>query len=198
MPVHMAAALGKKHPSVGACGLDCVLCPKYYTEGRSKCGGCGSEYSYAAVGCKIFRCCVKEKGRETCADCADLPCERLKGADDTDSFVSHRRMMANLRFIREHGLDEFRREQGRREELLQEMLDEFNDGRSKSLFCVAAALLPLEALEGSITKARGKMVEEGTVSQDLKGRARALRECLEEAAASRAMDLALRRAGRRR
>jgi len=97
----------KMYPVVGACGLDCVLCPRYYTEGKSRCGGCGSAYSYAAVGCKIFRCCVKEKCFETCAECSDFSCSKFEGIDNYDSFTTHRKMMPNLRFIKKRGITEF-------------------------------------------------------------------------------------------
>jgi hypothetical protein len=30
----------KKYPTIGVCGLDCGLCPRYYTIGPSRCPGC--------------------------------------------------------------------------------------------------------------------------------------------------------------
>lgn len=187
----MTTSTAKRFPTVGACGLDCVLCPRYYTEGRSRCAGCGSNYSSAAIGCKIYRCCVIEKGFGTCAECDSFPCSRLEGADVADSFVSHRKMVANLRSIKGSGMEAFLKEQEDRRALLGRMLTEYNDGRSKSFFCVAAALLPIEALRSAIED-DGKNIAE---LEDVKGRAMALRSRLNEAAMRESIDLQLRKAG---
>lgn len=182
----------KLYPGVGACGLDCILCPRYYTEGKSKCKGCGSEYSYAAIGCKIFRCCVKERSLETCAECSDFPCSRLDGIDEGDSFVTHRKIMPNLKFIKEHGIKEFLNEQEKRQKLLKQMLGQFNEGRSRSLYCVAAALLSVEAVKKSLDLANNKVKEKGIKDNYLKNKAKVLREILSEIALKECVDLKLR------
>jgi len=179
----------KLYPCVGACGLDCVLCPRYYTEGKSKCNGCGSEYSYAAVGCKIFRCCVKEKNLETCAECSDFPCSRLEGIDEGDSFVTHRKIVPNLDFIKKRGIKEFLDEQEKRQKLLEQMLGQFNEGRSRSLYCVATALLSVEAVKKSLDLANNKVKEKGVKDNDLKNKAKILKEILSEIALKECVDL---------
>ena len=187
----MTKRTAKKFPTIGACGLDCVLCPRNYTEGRSRCAGCGSDRSFAATGCKIYRCCVKEKSLGTCAECESLPCSKLEGVDAADSFVTHRKMVANLRSIIELGIEPFLEEQEERRGFLGRMLIEFNEGRSKSFFCVAAALLPVEALRSAIEDA-GK---DGAEPEDMKSRATALRSKLNEAAMKEGIDMQLRKAG---
>lgn len=182
----------KLYPGVGACGLDCILCPRYYTEGKSKCKGCGSEYSYAAIGCKIFRCCVKERSLETCAECSDFPCSRLDGIDEGDSFVTHRKIMPNLKFIKEHGIKEFLNEQEKRQKLLKQMLGQFNEGRSRSLYCVAAGSLSVEAVKKSLDLANNKVKEKGIKDNYLKNKAKVLREILSEIALKECVDLKLR------
>jgi len=193
----MVTVIGKMYPSIGVCGLDCVLCPRYYTEGKSKCDGCGSAYSYAAVGCKIFRCCVKEKNLETCAECSDFPCSRLKGIDESDSFVTHRKMMPNLRFIKKFGIKEFLNDQKKKQDFLEQMLEQFNDGRSRSFYCVAATLLPLEALKKSLDLAKRKVKEEGIKDKDLKNKAKLLKENLNGTASKELIDLSLRKSSRK-
>ena len=137
----------KIFPIVGCCGLDCGLCPRYYTEGKSKCNGCGSEYSYAAVSCKIFKCCFKEKNFETCAECNDFLCSRFTGVwEDYDSFLTHTKMFSNLSYIREKGLTEHVHNVKRRIDLLRKMLEGFNDGKSRSYYCIAVTLLPVADL----------------------------------------------------
>jgi len=127
----------KKYPIIGCCGLDCGLCPRYYTKGRSKCNGCGSPTS--RPNCSIFRCCVNMKGYETCAECRDFPCPRFKDTwEEYDSFLTHRKMRPNLKYINEHGVESHVRRLRERMRLLKKMLEEFNEGRSKNFYCIAA------------------------------------------------------------
>jgi hypothetical protein len=32
-----------RHIEIGICGLSCRLCPRYHTDGVSRCGGCKSD-----------------------------------------------------------------------------------------------------------------------------------------------------------
>ena len=186
-------AMGKVCPSVGACGLDCVLCPRFYTEGKSKCDGCGSAYSYAAVGCKFFRCCVKGKNLETCAECNDFPCSTFEGADEYDSFLTHRKMISNLGFIKTFGIKKFLNEQEKRQRLLRQMLEQFNEGQSRSLYCVAATLIPIETLKNSLDYAKKKVKERCVKDSDLKSKAKILKEILNEIASKGTINLNLRK-----
>jgi hypothetical protein len=185
--------MSKRHLEIGACGLDCILCPRHFTKGRSRCERCGSEYSYAAVGCKLYRCCVSEKGLETCAACEDFPCPKLQGATDADSFVTHRMMISNLRSIARSGIDEYLREQDLRRDALERMLSEFNDGRSKSYYCLAARLLSVEALVDALNKATGRARDEGGEGWDRAKMRTILKDELDAAATREGVDLLLRR-----
>lgn len=191
----MARSPLRRYQTTGACGLDCVLCPRYYTEGRTRCAGCGSEISFAAVGCKIFRCCVRENGLESCAECQDFPCDKLEGVDGSDSFVTHRKMLINLRSIKDHGIEPFLEEQGKRRDLLETMLGEYNDGRSKSFLCSAATLLPIEAIADSMEGVKGRASESGIEDDDKKAGAKLLKKSLEAAALREGVDLKLRKSG---
>jgi len=33
----------KKNETIGCCGIDCGLCPRFHTKGDSVCPGCGGE-----------------------------------------------------------------------------------------------------------------------------------------------------------
>lgn len=147
----MNTNLTKKYPTIACCGIDCGLCPRYYTEGKSQCPGCaGTNFFEKHPSCSILTCCVKQKHFETCAECPDFPCTRLKNWDRADSFVTHRNTLQNLQEIREHGLDRFIRQQHRRIDLLERMLTLYDDGRSKSFFCLACALLPIDDITDAI------------------------------------------------
>jgi len=185
----------KKYITIGACGLSCELCPRYYTEGTSRCPGCGSEYRIS-VGCPIITCCVKGKGLETCAECTDFPCQKyahvLQG-DEFDSFVTHKKALPNLYFIKKYGIKAHAREIKERAKLLERMLRKFNDGRSRSFYCVATTLLPIETLERSLNDAKKKVDEEGIGSKDLKSRAKILKEVINKTAKIKRIDLKLRK-----
>lgn len=61
--------------------------------------------------------------------------------------------MSNLRFIREHGIQKYFEQQTRRRELLETMIQNFDDGRSKSYFCRTAALFDIHDLEKALDEA---------------------------------------------
>ena len=180
--------LEKKYPTIGCCGIDCGLCPRYYTEGKSRCPGCFGPQFLEVMGqtCSFITCCVKKKNLEICGECKDFPCSKFDsewfGKDSYDSFVTHKKAVPNLTFIKNKGFVEFIRQQENRMKILKEMLDKFNDGRSKSYFCLASALLPLQVLKKSLDSAR-KMIEQlGISKDDMKEKAKILRDILKSAA----------------
>ncbi len=157
----------KKFPTLGFCGLDCGLCPRYYTKGESRCPGCfGKDFAKKHPSCSIITCCLKDKDLEVCGECPEYPCEKYgEETFEKDSFISHQRIGYNHNFIREYGLDLFLKQQKKRIELLEEFLERFDEGRSKSFFCLAAALLSLESLEKALEKIE-KEIEKGSIGVD--------------------------------
>jgi TPP-dependent trihydroxycyclohexane-1,2-dione (THcHDO) dehydratase len=57
-------------------------------------------------------------------------------------------------FIKKNGINEFEKIQKKREHLLKEMLRDFNEGRSKSYYCIAATVLDIEELNEALTRAK--------------------------------------------
>ena len=137
----------KTHYTLGCCGIDCGLCPRFYTKGDSKCPGCfGPDFADKHPPCAIANCCFKKNNLEACGLCNNYPCNRYENTEKTlkDSFVTHKKMLQNHDFIKEHGLDVFIKEQKLRIKLLNILLDKFNDNRSKNYYCLASALLKIE------------------------------------------------------
>jgi len=188
----------KAHPTIGACGIDCGMCPRYQTDAASRCPGCVAPGFLESGGqwCKISRCAVRDSGYETCADCVEFPCYRLDGWDEADSFVSHLRSLSNLRAIRDRGMEAFLEQQGERMRLLGAMLRDFDEGRSKSYCCRAAALLPIDELDRAVKEATGLVGEAAIAKDDRKAKARALHETLDAAAERLGISLRLRRSER--
>lgn len=83
-------------------------------------------------------------------------------------------------------------QQRKRISLLEMMLDEFDDGRSRSLFCTAAALLPIAALEESLCHAQEQARQDKAKSGDAKTKAGILRGLLDDCSAKATVDLSLR------
>ena len=128
--------LEKKYPMIGCCGIDCGLCPRYFTEGKSRCPGCLGPKFLEIMGqtCSFITCCVKNNNLETCGECKDFPCSKFNsiwfGEDSYDSFVTHKKAVPNLTFIKNKGFEKFTKQQEKRIKILKEMINNFNDGRS--------------------------------------------------------------------
>ncbi len=189
----------KRYPTIGCCGIDCGLCPRYYANGKSRCPGCcGPGFFEVTPGCSFITCCVRQKGLEVCGQCKEYSCDksqRLKadGPDAYDSAVTHRKALPNLDFIKGRGLAAFLAQQQERIKLLETFLREYDDGRSKSFYCLAAALLPIAELMASLAGARLEISVLGIPATDVKRKAAILRTRLKMSAQQQEIELILRR-----
>jgi hypothetical protein len=175
----------KIYPTVGVCGLDCGLCPRYYTVGPSRCPGCcGPEFFNKHPSCSFITCCVKKKNLEVCAECSDFPCSKFKSDEEyqqlkeSSSYPSYKKVMPNLNFIKEHGIERFVEQQKKRIKLLETMIASFDDGRSRSFYCKSTALLDLTTLESSLDRAIQKIKTDNIKSNDSKAKAKTLKGIL--------------------
>jgi len=139
----------KKYSTISCCGIDCGLCPGFYTKGDSVCPGCGGlNFRVKHPSCGFVTCCVIKNGLEVCSDCKDYPCSRFDSErEGYDSFVTHKKVFTNLDFIKSNGIDCFIDLQKIRMNILKDLLANYDDGRSKSFFCISCALLPLDKLQ---------------------------------------------------
>ena len=139
----------KIYNTIGCCGIDCGLCPRFHTKGESVCPGCGGlNFKEKHPSCGLLTCCVMRKGLEVCSDCNDYPCKRFDSEKKGyDSFVTHKKIFTNLDLIKSNGIETFDSLQKKRMNILKEFLDNYDDGRSKSFFCISCALLPLDELQ---------------------------------------------------
>jgi hypothetical protein len=179
----------RKYPTIGVCGLDCGLCPRYYTSGLSRCPGCGGpNFLNKHPSCSFITCCVKKKNFEVCADCPDFPCSKFKSEKDiqeyegSSSYPPYNKIMLNLKFIKEYGIESFIDNQKKRIRLLEKLIQDFDDGRSRSFFCKATALLDINSLEDSLIKAIQKVKSVKIRSTDIKTKAKILKDILNESA----------------
>jgi len=155
---------------IGYCGLYCGLCNKYQSKAPSRCIGCrlGEQHSW----CSIWNCCVKKHGLESCAECDDVfnctiflrrkVIEWIPAAD-------------NLRQIRETGLISWLIEQKERQALLEELLQNYNEGRSMGFYCKVCARMPIDLINKSIKEAKEKLAREEIGKSDMKSKAKFLK-----------------------
>jgi len=181
-----------RYPEIGVCGLSCRLCPMYHIDGESRCKGCKTE-ARMAVGCLFITCAVKKKGIEFCWDCEEnTACEKWKKHRESgkqhDSFKCYQKLEDDISFIRKNGVDTLEDLQKLRGNLLKEMLQEFNEGRSKSYYCISATVLEIDELEKSLDEAK-----KNSIGLDIKGKSRKLHSILDGIAGKKKYKLKLRK-----
>lgn len=173
----------------GCCGVYCGLCPRYQSTAKSRCPGC--KILSLTISCKIYNCCVKNKALSTCAECRDLPCEKYDGFFDWDSFVSHKVCKPNLERIKAVGLRKWLEEQRKRRAVLENLLANYNEGRSRSFYCIATALMPVDLIEKAVDEA--KQMIPGKTDCNTKAKAKMVRTIIKDVAARAGIDLKLRK-----
>jgi hypothetical protein len=132
--------------------------------------------------CSFITCCVKNKNLETCGECKEFPCPKFNskwfGKDAYDSFVTHKQTMNNLANIKRIGMEKFLNHQKKRIDFLVEMLNDFNDGRSKNFYCISTALLSIQGIKEALKNARIKIIKMNIQKKDNKSKAKILKKNL--------------------
>ena len=180
-----------KYPEIGVCGLSCRLCPGYVMKTKSRCPGCKTKWRFGGP-CSILHCAVK-RNIEFCGNCDDSKiCEKWKRhreiGKEQDSFKCYQKLEDDIVFIQKNGLAEFRRTQKAREKLLWKMLNNFNEGRSKSYYCLVATVLEARELEEALKEAKNR-----SKGLDIKEKAKLLHSIFDEIALKKNYSLKLRR-----
>jgi hypothetical protein len=179
----------RTYPLFSACGLNCGLCPRYHTDGKSKCPGCAGEgFSKVHPSCGVLSCCQR-KGIEYCCLCEEYPCKKFDGADSYDSFITHKNQFRDLKKAKQAGIEEYKTELNEKVGILEGLLKNYDDGRRKSFYCIAVNLLELEDVKTVINQI------DSTVSSDslLKEKAAAAVRLFEDMADKMGISLELRK-----
>jgi len=137
----------RREPHFALCGLNCCLCPRFHTDGTSRCPGCGGrDFSKQHPTCSVVTCSRKHGNIEYCFECSEYPCRRYESIGDKDSFITYKNVTTNLE---EAGRDltDYLATLNRKHEYLKLLLEKYNDGRAKSLYCIAIELFSIGALE---------------------------------------------------
>ncbi len=89
-------------------------------------------------------CSLQHEKPEYCSQCQEFPYEKYENIDVFDSFVTHRNQKRDLEKQQEIGVEAYRAEQEKKIRILEWLLQNCNDGRKKTFFCLAVNLLELE------------------------------------------------------
>jgi len=146
-----------------------------------------------AVGCPFITCAIKKKEVEFCWDCEESKtCEKWRkhraAGKRVDSFKCYQKLEEDIAFIQKNGVPQFVESQKIREQILREMIQEFNEGRSKSYYCIAATVLEIDEIKELLAKARND--SEGLT---IKNKSKLLHSKLDEIATQRKYYLKLRK-----
>lgn len=143
----------RSYPMFAACGLNCGLCPRYHTQGTSRCPGCGGEGFYLKhPSCAIINCCRRHGGIEYCYQCEEYPCRRYQKEQTEDSFITYRSVARDINIAQESGLESYQAILSEKVELLEFLLQHYNDGRRKNFYCLAVNLLDLEDVKDTVAR----------------------------------------------
>ena len=175
----------RQNQLLSLCVLNCGLCPMFLDK---NCPGCGGGEGNQA--CKIARCSIEHGGVEYCFQCSEYPCERYDHIDDFDSFITHRRRKADLEKARQSGVEAYNDDQIEKVRILDMLLSGYNDGRKKTLFCLAVNLLEPEEVRGILEQARADITFE---ELSLKEKAAYMAERFQKAAERTGILLKLRK-----
>jgi hypothetical protein len=187
----MMVSVMKRFPSIGACGLDCGLCPRHHTEGSSRCPGCAGQ-GFGPRSCGLLTCCVRKHHLECCAECSEstgcMTLARVKEASTTtDSFISYLPIKATHKLVKHIGIEEFAHLLEERITFLKQLIKEHDDGRSKAYYCLAVQLLPLNDLKDILAE-----IIQGYPGIDVKARAAELHKAFDTLALQKGLTLKLR------
>ena len=170
----------------GCCGIFCGLCPKYQSKAPSRCEGC--RLTEAHSWCSIYKCCVVKKGFITCIECEEYPCDRyLRRGWGEDPLSKDAQI--NLTSIKDTGMVHWLEEQRKRRLVVEELISNYNDGRSMSFYCLACTLMPVNLVNQTISEIREKLCDNQIDDSDMKAKARSLRTIIQDKALQSGIEL---------
>ncbi len=145
------------------CGLNCALCSMKLD---NYCPGCGG--GAGNQGCAIARCSLQHGKIDYCYQCNKYPCEKYKGIEAFDSFITHRNQLKDMEKAKRLGVELYQTELSEKAAILKHLIQHYNDGRKKSFFCLAVNLLDLEDVKTIV-----QQIAEQTTDTDLNIKERA-------------------------
>ncbi|NCB42626.1 MAG: DUF3795 domain-containing protein [Clostridia bacterium] len=180
----------RKIPAFSLCGLNCSLCPRFHTDGPSKCPGCGGEdFSLKHPSCAVVTCNKKHDNVEFCFECNAYPCKKYSEPSAVDSFISYRNVLKDIEDAK-YDLGEYLNVLKLKQEILEELIANYNDGKSKGFYCIAVNLLSLQVLNEIAKDIKGAVEIEKI---NAKERAKRVTSMMKDRASEMGIELTLRK-----
>ena len=95
----------------------------------------------------------------------------------------------NLRQINKTGLESWLEEQKERQALLEDLLQNYNEGRSMTLYCKVCARMSIGLINSAIKEAKEKITSEKVDNGNLKSKARIFKAVIKDLASKINIDL---------
>ncbi len=107
-----------------------------------------------------------------------------------DSFITYRNVLSDFNKAMEQGLEQYKKELNEKVEILEYLLNHYNDGRRKNFYCIAVNLLTLSDLKDIMNE-----IDETINKQDfsLKEKIKKIVSLFEDKAKEQNIDLKLRK-----
>lgn len=181
----------RKYSLFSLCGLNCGLCPRYQTDGISKCPGCGGKnFHLKHPSCAVISCNRKHDHVEYCFQCSSYPCDRYKEPSKLDSFITYRNVITDFKKANETGLAKYQKELNEKVDILEYLIKNYNDGRRKGFYCLAVNLLKLPDLNEIIEQINNKIKNQ---DMEIKEKIKLVIDLLELKAKKEKIELKLRK-----
>jgi hypothetical protein len=88
----------------------------------------------------------------------------------------------NLSQIKEAGLEVWLKEQEERQKLLEDLLRDYNEGRSMSLYCKVCARMPIDSINKATEKTKEKLADRELDKSDMKSKAKVFKSTISDLA----------------
>jgi hypothetical protein len=136
----------RDYPLFSLCGLNCGLCPRFHTDGSSKCPGCGGyNFHLKHPACAVINCNKKHDNVEFCFQCSSYSCDKYTKNNDKDSFISYMNVGKDIQSASQD-INTYKNSLEEKIQILEFLLAKYNDGRRKNVYCLAVNLLSISDL----------------------------------------------------
>jgi hypothetical protein len=166
----------KKYELIGCCGMSCSLCPRFHTNGKSKCLGCGPDPHCQY--CATFKCCTIKNNLESCADCSQFLCDKINNLKDWKGFDTNKIWLSHLKQIKESNYCDWNKSQLDKKKYLEEALTKYDSGRSKSFIILHFLFFNLQLVKEVMEN--GEEINEPDIKQRSKEFKNLLKRTAEE------------------
>lgn len=133
---------------------------------------------------------MEHNDAQYCFQCNEYPCEKYDHIDDFDSFITHQNRKSDMEKAQRIGIDAYNAEQEEKAKILEIFLSNYNDGRKKTLFCIAVNPLELQELQTVLREVDRKPDME---TMTLKEKSAFIAGSLQDAATTKNINLKLRK-----